>query len=1246
MRPSTRLESHSDTASAFPEQGRFSPRGVLGRGAFGVVYAVEDRLQGTTVAAKLLHSGRPRALAGFKREFRKLADLHHPNLVRLYELHAQDARWFFTMELVEGRDPLSWLGDRSSEHVVEPTLSASSTSPVLLAKGELQPPRVPVWVPHDAERVRGIFAQVAHGLHALHSAELLHRDLKPSNVLVDDAGHVKLLDFGLVRTLSDPTEREAGPAGTPAYMAPELWTDAAPSAAADWFAMGVTLHQALTGQLPEPANESASVTTLDMSAEDMSSTHGVLVELCRDLLSHDPTRRPTGADVLARLGAGAGSHAVWRVNPGPVLVGREPQMQRLQTILRQTRRGGSQAVLVRGVSGIGKSALTREFCKHAQAQGALVLAGRCFQQEAVPFKALDGVVDALATTLCGPRRSDPAVQQTLGRYGASLARVFEVLRMVPGMVSGTGVAQQVESSVESHQIRRHGFEGLRELLMTLAATQPVVIFVDDLQWGDAESAERLAALIRAPKGPGILLVGTCRTDEAQTPFFTAWSKTLHTQQQPVPWQRMDLAPLGADVCEALARTLLAKDSTTRADATSIARESGGSPFFIEQLVQHAGRLTAGQARPRVSLVDAVHERITSLPDEERRLLELVAVAGQPIALEPLARAAQLHNAAYAVLDTLRAAHLAKTRQVGPTLLVESYHDAIREASLQIMDDVSAAHRALGDAMESASFDDRGRIAHHLVAGASLQRAVPHAIAAAESAAAGLAFERAAGFWKLAADCVAIDDPRRGTLSRKRAKALVQCGRGAEAAPLFEQLAKVNNDDDEDLRNASEQWLTSGHFDLGSAVLRALLARDGLRWPTGPGSTMAAVARDLAWVTMARGRPKPPPYDESKLARVDTCWAAVRGLASIDHIRGLYFVVHGMRLALSAGEPHRIARFGTFLGAQLRAVGLMGGPRLFDRYKTLALQTADPVLTIYVDYLEGYVQLQKGDPVAAGDVLGTAIDRFEQECRGVGWEISIALNMLCESVSERGDMNELSALSERALERAQSLGDINGLQGATGFLGLCALAQDRPRRARLHYDELLKMWTAEGFHYPHFITGLCRNLCDLYEGKPADAWARTETWLPQLKASGLDRAPYVQAKTLARRAACGMALLATTPKPDAVTARSVRKIVERSIAKLAKLDRPDGAAEVAQLRAGLAAIDGDWDRAERSLGMAQDAFERLGLTHRVHVCQLRRAQAGDDAGQSMANARASIEALGIIDADRWAAAYAPGFPQRS
>src|ERR1041384_2215561 len=89
--------------------GRFEGRGTLGAGGAGVVYRAFDRQLQREVALKLLRQASGRDLYRFKKEFRSLADIAHPNLVALHELHADDGDWYFTMELVEGVSFIDWV---------------------------------------------------------------------------------------------------------------------------------------------------------------------------------------------------------------------------------------------------------------------------------------------------------------------------------------------------------------------------------------------------------------------------------------------------------------------------------------------------------------------------------------------------------------------------------------------------------------------------------------------------------------------------------------------------------------------------------------------------------------------------------------------------------------------------------------------------------------------------------------------------------------------------------------------------------------------------------------------------------------------------------------------------------------------------------------------------------------------------------------------------------------------------------
>ena len=174
---------------------RFELHRQLGSGAFGDVYEARDREHSTKVALKALKSSHPDWIYRFKREFRLVGDLAHPNLVRLFELFVEDDRWYLTMEMIDGL-------------------------------------RFDTYVARAPEQLRASFLQLALGVAELHRARCLHRDLKPSNALVEAKGRVVLLDFGLA--VHQRATRTSALAGTPVYMAPEIGLGAPPSEASDW----------------------------------------------------------------------------------------------------------------------------------------------------------------------------------------------------------------------------------------------------------------------------------------------------------------------------------------------------------------------------------------------------------------------------------------------------------------------------------------------------------------------------------------------------------------------------------------------------------------------------------------------------------------------------------------------------------------------------------------------------------------------------------------------------------------------------------------------------------------------------------------------------------------------------------------------------------------------------------------------------------------------------------------------------
>lgn len=195
----------------------------------GSVHLVYDEQLETEVALKTLNLTSGAELYRFKREFRALADLKHPNLVTLYELVSEGPLWFFTMEYVPGL-PFDQYLSGAVEKPLGDWVSVQQPNP---------------------ERVLRSVQQLCAGVHAMHEAGCIHRDLKPTNVLITPEGRVVILDFGLAKPRGSATISASGFSGTPAYMAPEQALEKPYLPAADWYAVGSMIYEVLTGRCPD-----------------------------------------------------------------------------------------------------------------------------------------------------------------------------------------------------------------------------------------------------------------------------------------------------------------------------------------------------------------------------------------------------------------------------------------------------------------------------------------------------------------------------------------------------------------------------------------------------------------------------------------------------------------------------------------------------------------------------------------------------------------------------------------------------------------------------------------------------------------------------------------------------------------------------------------------------------------------------------------------------------------------------------
>ena len=1248
---------------------RFRVLSRLGQGGMGVVYRAHDAERGVDVALKTLHKLDAGGLYRLKQEFRSLADVSHPNLVALHELVVDGDQVFFTMDLVEGSDLV--------EHVRAGARAAAEANPKewnfsTVTAGQPVPERVApgTWPEPGAARVRGaqldegrlraVLTQLVAGVRALHAAGKLHRDIKPSNMLVTPDGRVVLLDFGLVSQRRHGVSGDHGLMGTPAYMSPEqAQADAQPlGPASDWYSVGVVLFEALTGVLPFRGAVSevlaAKVRYPALSPAQLApDAPADLVALCDELLRIEPERRPSGEDIARRLGDERGVERALGAPSGldesePALIGRDAELAALAGALAEVRAGAPVVVWAHGRSGIGKSTLIEHFLA---ASGAVVLAGRCYERESVPYKALDGVIDALSVHL---GKLEPALLRTLLPAEAwLLARLFPVLRRVAA-IEGGGAAAEGTRAPDPQELRRRGAVALRELMVGLARVGPVVVHIDDLQWGDLDSAALLEELLAAPAAPGLLLLASYRREDAGSsvclaalgaPGSAAPPRLERTRELPVE-------PLPPSSLSALLEVLL-PDATPERRA-AIAVEADGSPLLAGELARwHRER---GASTAAATLVDVLGARCERLPAPARNLLEVVALGGRPLPRAVAARAAGVDEA-QGPLAMLSKSRLLRLQGDD----AETFHDRVREIVAQALP--AARRRALHLALATALVEHGGAEteflgAHYDGAGETRRAGELYATAAA-AAHQALAFERAARLYGLAlertAEVALVPASTSTSTERLRlqialGEALAGAGQGGQAATALLQAAAAMAGDEalELRRRAAEQQLKAGLIPEGIETMSAVLGSVGLAVPRRPGRALLSLLwrrarvrlRGLGFVQRAE-----PEVPAQRRVLIDTCWSMGIGLGMVDPIRGSDFGARHLLLALDAGEPRRIAR-ALGLEAAYRAIepgGRASSRKLLATARTLAAELDDAHVSGLVRLLGATAAYVSGEPGPALQLAREAEAELRARCVGVSWELSQAQVFAIASLVLLGRVREVREALTRGIHDARSRGDRYleiGLRGAFGSIPY--LASGDIAAGERDLGEAMAVWGAPGeqrFHMQHCYDVLSRCTFDLLRGEGAGAGALRrldEAW-PQFKRSFLLRAQVVRCFLLDMDGR--VAVLAAQGGVSGALARA-----ERAARRLRREGLGLATVWAAAMEAGIASVKGDDGATRVALERAAAQADQAGFTMIAACVNARLGQLlGGDAGAALrARAEAWARSEDIPTLSHFARVLTPGF----
>ena len=1237
---------------------RFRIRRRLGSGGMGVVYEAHDSETNKVVALKTLTRAEASHISRFKNEFRSLADVSHPNLVALYEFMADGQYWFFTMELVMGVNFLEYVRPlyRASKEKFSrtPTLrKASADSGVeLLADDEaetieLQSVRVSYPTAESSEpsagtslsrskldlnRLRAALRQLTEGVHALHEMGKLHRDIKPSNVLVTKEGRVVILDFGLVAEVEPQGLHDSVTfAGTPDYMSPEQGAHLPISRASDWYSIGVMLYQSLAGRLPFAGKffeVMVSKQKFDPPApiEIVEGVPQDLNDLCVRLLHRDPEERPSGEEVLKVLGHSRSlllptisSPVLSLVQTSP-FVGRERQLGDLQNAFGDTRRGNTVTIFLHGSSGMGKTALARHFLDKLRKNqpGVVILEGRCYERESVPYKALDGVVDSLTKYLLS--LPEARAEALMPREVLALARLFPVMLQVDSVFNAPQREQEIP---DPFTLRRKGFAALRELLARISDRHPLVLYIDDLQWSDADSTTLLEDLLRPPDSPPLLLLSSFRSEDIQTKPFL---KSLLERVGSEVCREVQLGALSKKESYELLLDLLGPGACVlESFSEAILDEARGNPFLLEQLARYAA--TSDQTSTTgITLAVMLEERLRHLPVGAREFLDALAVAGRPINSEVAYQAAKLTGDELPLVSSLRAAQFLRTSGEGHAL--DLYHDRIRETLAAQLDPnkVIKIHRRLAQALEGRGIDDPEALFEHYLGAGERVRAASYATRAAKKATSALAFDRAVGFYRRAVELAPANGAEIFDLKQGLADALVNAGRPAEAAKAYLDLAALTSAGQrlDFKRRAAQQLLMGGHIKEGLQLIRSVLTAVGFRFPAGPKRALLSLLFKRVQIRL-RGlkftERDASQIPEADLVRIDTCWAVAAGLGAVDLIRGADFQSRHLLLALRAGEPFRVARALAFEAAQTAS---RGGPtkeraaEVARMAEELSQKVGHPHAIGLSLWASGVCAYLIGNWKHAAELCEKSGEVLRDRCTGVTWELTIAHRFMLSALLYLGELAEVSRRVPGLLSAALEQGNLFAATDLRTRLNLIWLAADEPDRARSEVIEALKTWPHEGFHLQHYSSLLALVQIELYTGDGEVAWKHIEGQWPALKHSMLLRFQVLRVEATHLRA---RAILA---KASTVNSVGELRIAEQLAHKIEK-EKISWAKPFAMLiHATVAQRRSQSEQARTSLSQAIQGFENSGMNLYATAARRRLGETlGDARGRQL-----------ITQADAW------------
>jgi tetratricopeptide (TPR) repeat protein len=719
-----------------------------------------------------------------------------------------------------------------------------------------------------------------------------------------------------------------------------------------------------------------------------------------------------------------------------------------------------------------------------------------------------------------------------------------------------------------------------------------------------------------------------------------------------PVERTLLAELPVEDARELARVLLPGGDTGTFERAAV--EASGHPLFLHELAKHLDA-PDGARITSASFEEMLASRIDQLTAVARRLLQVICVFGGPLTQEVAAIAAELTQTELSeAARILRAANLARTSGVGKANQIVVYHDRVREhvhASLD-PETLEQLHIRLALALEqvgAAEHAPRALVRHAQAAG-RLALAATYAQTAARHAVSSLAFDQAAEFFQIAIELGDHDRDSLRSLRIELATALVNAGRGAEAAAALIAAAETADPTTrmECRLRAAEQLLSSGHLDRGISVVGDLLAEVGTQLPATPKQSLIRLLYNRARLRIRGLRWKERherEISDAELTRLEVLKAVGVGLNMVDTIRGADFQTRHLLLALELGEPLRIGRALAHEACYLSTQGERGRRRarqLIVECEQIMSRFPTPYLDGWVSTARALVHYMGGDFVAAQELLSGAEKVFYEQVVGKTWELNTVRLFQLFTLRHLGDIGTLRRLSNAYMRDARRRGDLLTETSMRRVRNIAWLAEGRAEDALLDLERAA--WTPPGgaYHLQHYYELESRVELALFEGRAARALEQHAAEFAQLSTSLLVRVQIVRAISTWFRGR--LAVAAAEEGHDRNACLALARQCARS---LASEDAKYGVVWSSLLEGAILVQEGRDAAAIAVLAKATEAARARGMANCEAAARYRHGElvGGDEGAALLRDAQQSMRERGITAVPDQVQVIAPGCRRR-